>query len=160
MVMGLASLSTIPDYVSNADWNGLFIMLAIFAVILLLVLHHFKQYLDCQEARKIATHLNGIASQLVDFKDLEKQIPVDSVIRKLQAHITRGYIQNIQMDLERHVVVLLTRSRLVVEDLYVEVKCPRCGVPQLMVRGRLGECEYCGSTVFGQDGMQKDEVKV
>ncbi|MDL2310752.1 hypothetical protein LJC13_02095 [Peptostreptococcaceae bacterium OttesenSCG-928-C18] len=83
-------------------------------------------------------------------------VPESQVKDELQKLIGKGYLLNSHIDMKMNTLVMKdnldsekTKDNTVIKNVTVEVFCKSCGGVNEVLKGKSGECEYCGSKIKG-----------
>ncbi len=93
---------------------------------------------------------NGVGLQI--FADSLKVTEL-KVISLIQELIHFGYINRIVIDYQKNKIIYLDTANVDGENKlnFINIKCPNCGVTNLVAKGKGFECEYCGSSQMAPD---------
>ncbi len=150
-LMAVACLAVFPGLISEGKGDSAFLGLGIAFLFALPLIKELRAMRERNYAREIASYLNGLPAQTIDMETMEKKIPIAEPVKKLARCIDKGYLTNVSLDWEHKIVVLTAKNRLVEKEQYIEVRCNSCGASKLMIRGRIANCDYCGSPLVGTE---------
>lgn len=89
-------------------------------------------------ARRIAEALMPLAEESLTFDQLQTVLASEKALPQIKALIGKGYLQNLQIDLEKRAVALY-----VPEGSFVQWICPGCGAKNRDRKGGVLRCKYC-----------------
>lgn len=152
----IAALFTIND--EGAVYALIFSLICLFIGIVLIIygkrtkdrIRRFKRYIDIISNQN-ETNIDNIAGIISQ--------PVDFVMRDIQSMIFKKFFVGAYLDVNAHVIEFKKLANNVPVQApqnnaaqleMLTVVCNGCGACNQIVKGSVGECEYCGSPISGK----------
>ncbi|MBU5484136.1 hypothetical protein KQI86_07320 [Clostridium sp. MSJ-11] len=98
----------------------------------------------------------------IDLLATSTGVTVDVAKKNITEMINRGYFTNAYIDLNRNCLVFAGETQPVQQantmktpnnqpqQEYITVTCGGCGATNKVIKGTVGECEYCGTQISGK----------
>lgn len=146
-----------PPPTQNPQQNvvGPMVFLILGGIVLFIFSNKLKQYSIKYQKYNAIINNEGIIS--LDNIAATVQTPYEIVVKDLQDMISRGYFKDAYIDDASREVRLLNKKSQ--EDIKTEsnkqeqekivVACSGCGANNTILKGTVGECEYCGTAIKG-----------
>ena len=129
--------STVELFLRGETGSGV-ISCFLFAAVMTPVYRIFRHAYRKLSARRIAEALIPLSEESLTFDQLQTVLSSEKAIQQIKTLIGKGYLQNLQIDLEERTVGLY-----VPEDAYAQWVCSGCGAKNLARRGAPMRCRYC-----------------
>ncbi|WP_315115477.1 hypothetical protein [uncultured Clostridium sp.] len=115
--------------------------------------------------RNYSTRLASDPIKSIDLLARSTGSTVDAVKKNIVEMINRGYFTNAYIDINRNCIVFQGETQPAQQQTsantmktpnnqpqqeYITVACGGCGATNKIIKGRVGECEYCGSQMSGK----------
>ena len=110
----------------------------IFAAIMMPVYRIFSDAYRKISARRIAEALIPLTEESLTFDQLQTVLSSEKALQQIKTLIGKGYLQNLQIDLDERTVALY-----VPDGSYVHWICPGCGAKNRDRKGSVLRCKYC-----------------
>ncbi|WP_315115480.1 hypothetical protein [uncultured Clostridium sp.] len=115
--------------------------------------------------KNYSTRLASDPTRSIDLLARSTDTTVDVVRKNITEMINKGYFTNAYIDVNRNCLVFVGETQPAQQQAsantiktpnnkpqqeYIAVKCGGCGATNKIIKGRVGECEYCGSQISGE----------
>lgn len=141
--MAAAVIATTFERVGTMDGYDWFASVFLFVAFLWPTIRTIKHILRRREAIRIARTLVQKTEETLTLEQLNREIPVSNLSKRLYTLINKDYLQNIHLDLAKNAIVLSAPNQLVEQNEIIAVECPNCGAKNQVTKGRIGRCVYC-----------------
>lgn len=128
------------DTMNGYDWFAAVFLLAAFLWPTIRTIMHI---LRCREAIRISRTLVQKTEETLSLEQLNREIPVSNLSKRLDTLINKGYLQNVHLDFVKNAVILIAPNQRVEQNEIIAVECPNCGAKNQVTKGRIGRCVYC-----------------
>ncbi|MEF2700941.1 MAG: hypothetical protein U0N08_07280 [Oscillospiraceae bacterium] len=129
--------STVDLFLQGEMGSGV-ISCFLFAATMTPVYRYFCHTYRRISARHIAEALIPLSEEILTFDQLQTVLSSEKAIQQIKTLIGKGYLQNLQIDLEERTVGLY-----VPEDAYAQWVCSNCGAKNRARKGGALRCKYC-----------------
>lgn len=129
--------STVELFLRGETGSGV-ISCFLFAAVMTPVYRIFRHAYRKLSARRIAEALIPLSEESLTFDQFQTVLSSEKAIQQIKTLIGKGYLQNLQIDLEERTVGLY-----VPEDAYAQWVCPNCGAKNRARKGGALLCKYC-----------------
>lgn len=147
-IFACAAVSVIWDDVALNDWSGVAIGLVLLGLCLWPVLKEIKHLIRQRRARALAFILEQEQESVVSIERIQSAAHMQKVGEKLRDLLKAGYLQDIFVNGDQ--ITLTAPDARAIKQGVVSIKCPDCGAPNRLIRGRVNRCAYCGCTLSGE----------
>ncbi len=138
MIFALGAGASIFDLLKEEKRLSAVMGVLLMAALLIPVVRIFAHEWRRLRARRIAEALLPITEESLTFDQLKAALSSDKALESVRSLIGKGYLQNLQIDLQQRTVALYTP-----EASFVEWLCPGCGAKNRARRGGALRCQYC-----------------
>ena len=129
--------STVDLFLRGETGSGV-ISCFLFAAVMTPVYRIFRHACRKLSARRIAEALIPLSEESLTFDQLQTVLSSEKAIQQIKTLIGKGYLQNLQIDLEERTVGLYIQ-----DDSFVRWVCPGCGAKNRNRKGSVMRCMYC-----------------
>lgn len=149
------ALTPPPEQNPNQNVIGPMIFLILGGVAVFIFSNKLKQYSIKYQKYNAIINTEGVTS--IDNIAATVQVPYEVVVKDLQDMISRDYFKDAYIDDASREVRLLNKTSQEniktqsnkQEQEKVVVACNGCGANNTILKGTVGECEYCGKSIKG-----------
>lgn len=141
--MAAAVIATTFDGVDTMDGYDWFASVFLLVAFLWPMIRIIKHILRRREAIRIARTLVQKTEESLTLEQLNREIPVSNLSKRLYTLINKDYLQNVHLDLAKNAIILTAPNQRVEQNEIITVECPNCGAKNQVMKGRIGRCMYC-----------------
>ncbi|MEW9095240.1 MAG: hypothetical protein AB2417_09180 [Clostridiaceae bacterium] len=163
IMFGLTSLFGFTEIKGGSDVAALMICLALTTYGVSLIKKAKKRKKLINLFKNYSDRLASDPTRSIDLLARSTGATVDVVKKNIVEMINRGYFTNAYIDINRNCLVFAGETQPVQQQAnnmktpnnqpqqeYITVACGGCGATNKIIKGRVGECEYCGSQISGK----------
>lgn len=136
---------------AKSDWETLGIDILLLALSLWPVVRTGRHIIRRRRAMTLAHAFEQEKDDIVTVSRIEQSAPMPGAKNKIRDLVKAKYLQNVYLDWERGEVTLAAPHKLVDNNAVLSMKCPHCGGPNQVIRGRVNHCRFCGNTLIANE---------
>lgn len=144
LLFAAGALSVAAESAAKLDWGGLAADMVLLALLLLPVVRTALHIIRRRRALAFAAAFEQETEAVISVRRIENSIPMRGAKGKLRDLLKARYLKKVYLDWEKDEITLQCKE----EKIVLPMKCPNCGAPNRMVRGHVGYCTFCGSTLI------------
>lgn len=129
--------STVELFLRGETGSGV-ISCFLFAAVMTPVYRYFCHTYRRISARHIAEALIPLSEEILTFDQLQAVLASEKALPQIKVLIGKGYLQNLQIDLDERIVALYVPA-----DSFVQWVCPGCGAKNRNRKSGVMRCKYC-----------------
>ena len=129
--------STVDLFLQGEMGSGV-ISCFLFAATMTPVYRYFCHTYRRISARHIAEALIPLSEESLTFDQLQAVLASEKALPQIKHLIGKGYLQNLQIDLDERIVALYVPA-----ESFVQWVCPGCGAKNRNRKGGVMRCKYC-----------------
>lgn len=135
---GVAVAYSTVDLFLRGEMGSGVISCFLFAAVMTPVYRTFRHAYRKLSARRIAEALILLSEESLTFDQLQTVLSSEKALPQIKLLIGKGYLQNLQIDLEERTVALYVPT-----GSFVQWVCPGCGAKNRNRKGSVMRCMYC-----------------
>lgn len=137
-LFGAAVAYSTVDLFLRGEMGSGFISCFLFATTMTPVYRYFSHTYRRISALRIAEALIPLSEESLTFDQLQTVLASEKALPQIKLLIGKGYLQNLQIDLEERTVALYVPT-----GSFVQWVCPGCGAKNRNRKGSVMRCMYC-----------------
>ncbi len=145
LLLAAATVSVAAESAAKQDWGGLAADMALLALMLWPVIGTGLHLVRRRRALALAFAFERQKGDTLSVSSVEHSIPMPGAKAKIRDLIKTRYLIHVELDWERGEILLNAPHPRAKEEDVLPIKCPNCGGPNRLVRGRVNCCTFCGS---------------
>lgn len=148
LILAAAAVSVAADYAAQGDWGLMAVDLALLILSLWPVARTVRHIIRRRRALALAAAFEQEKDTIVTVSRIERALPMPGLKSKMRDLLHADYLRDVYLDWEKDEIILTSPHLAVAGNAVVSVKCPHCGGPNQLIRGRVNRCCFCGSTLI------------
>lgn len=150
LALAVSAISVAAESAAKRDWGGLLGDIVLLALMLWPVIGTGLHLVRRRRALALAAAFEQQKSDILSVSSVESSIPMPGAKAKIRDLIKTRYLIHVELDWEQGEILLNAPHPWPKEKDVLPIKCPNCGGPNRLVRGRVNSCTFCG-TILTRD---------